>query len=126
MFPISKISHDSLVSVVATYLGRIIRDEGGSILKIVEEKDATPSQKAIKEINAGIYCFDWKKFRASFGELKSNNSQGEYYLTDIVEIMAGSYKVDAFITKNDYHIMGINDMEAKEKVEKLYLLDNNK
>ena len=44
----------------------------------------TPEQKAVKEVNAGIYCLNWGKIKSAFGQLKSNNAQGEYYLTDIV------------------------------------------
>ena len=57
--------------------GRIVREKDDTLKCIVEEKDATPEQKAIKEVNAGIYCLDWKKLRASFSDLKSNNAQGE-------------------------------------------------
>ena len=66
-------------------LGRIIREADNSLKCIVEEKDTTPDQKAIKEINAGIYCLDWDKIRPAFSQLSNNNAQGEYYLTDIIE-----------------------------------------
>ena len=119
------------LTVVTTILddalsyGRIYR-ENGKFKRIIEFKDCTPLQAKIKEINVGFYCCNTRLLFEAINKVKNNNNQHEYYLTDIVEIMAGSYKVDAFITNNDYHIMGINDMEAKEKVEKLYLLDNNK
>ncbi len=62
-----------------TNYGRIIRGTDGRVEGIVEEKDATPAQKEVKEINAGIYCLDWKKVKPAFSELKTNNAQGEYY-----------------------------------------------
>ena len=66
--------------------GRIVRANDGSVSSIVEEKDATPEQKAIKEINAGIYCINWQKVKPAFSELKTNNAHGEYYLTDIIKL----------------------------------------
>ena len=68
-----------------TNYGRIIRNSDGTLNSIVEEKDATVEQKSVKEVNAGIYCLNWAKIKPAFGQLKSNNAQGEYYLTDIVK-----------------------------------------
>ena len=67
--------------------GRVLRDENGAYLRIVEEKDCTPAQLAITELNAGVYVFDAKTLFACLGELKNENAQGEYYLTDVPEIM---------------------------------------
>lgn len=92
-----------------TNYGRIIRNSDGSLNSIVEEKDATPEQKAVKEINAGIYCLNWDKIMPAFGELKSNNAQGEYYLTDIIKWgNAQNLSVNAYILKNNEEIFGIN------------------
>lgn len=92
-----------------TNYGRIIRNNDGSLNSIVEEKDANAEQKAVKEINAGIYCLNWAKIKPAFGQLKSNNAQGEYYLTDIVKwANEQSLKVDAYILKNNEEIFGIN------------------
>ena len=89
--------------------GRIIRNADGSLNSIVEEKDATVEQKAVKEINAGIYCLNWAKIKPAFSELKSNNAQGEYYLTDIVKWgNEQKLSVNAFILKNNEEIFGIN------------------
>ena len=88
--------------------GRIIRGENG-IKAIIEEKDATPEQKNIKEINAGIYCVDWENISPAFSELKNDNAQGEYYLTDIVKWAVGKgLKVESYILKNNNEIFGIN------------------
>ncbi len=92
-----------------TNYGRIIREPDGSLKCIVEEKDATPEQKAVKEVNAGIYILDWSKIAPAFSQLTSNNAQGEYYLTDIIEWgKKNNLKVNAFILENSDEIYGIN------------------
>lgn len=92
-----------------TNYGRIIRETDNSLKCIVEEKDATPEQKAVKEVNAGIYCLNWGKIKSAFGQLKSNNAQGEYYLTDIVSWgKAQNLNVNAYILQNSDEIYGIN------------------
>ena len=92
-----------------TNYGRIIRNSDGSLNSIVEEKDANSEQKAVKEINAGIYCLNWAKIKPAFSQLKSNNAQGEYYLTDIIKwANEQSLKVNAYILKNNEEIFGIN------------------
>ena len=92
-----------------TNYGRIIREQDGSLKCIVEEKDATPEQKAVKEVNAGIYILDWAKIAPAFSQLTSNNAQGEYYLTDIIEWgKKNNLKVNAFILENSDEIYGIN------------------
>ncbi|MBQ2872038.1 bifunctional N-acetylglucosamine-1-phosphate uridyltransferase/glucosamine-1-phosphate acetyltransferase [bacterium] len=91
-----------------TNYGRIVRDANG-LKAIVEEKDATPEQKQIKEINAGIYCVNWQEISPAFGELKNNNAQGEYYITDMVKwAVEKGLKTDSFILKNNNEIFGIN------------------
>lgn len=92
-----------------TNYGRIVRNSDGTLNSIVEEKDASSEQKAIKEVNAGIYCFNWKKISPAFRDLKSDNAQGEYYLTDIVKWANDkNMKVDAYILGNNEEIFGIN------------------
>ena len=92
-----------------TNYGRIIREADNTLKCIVEEKDATPEQKAVKEVNAGIYCIDWAKVQPAFSQLTSNNAQGEYYLTDIIEWgKKNSLNVNAFILENNEEIFGIN------------------
>lgn len=89
--------------------GRIVRNENGSLNSIVEEKDATAEQKLIKEINAGIYCLNWAKIQSAFSELKTNNAQGEYYLTDIIEWGNNNgLSVNAHILERNEEIYGIN------------------
>lgn len=92
-----------------TNYGRIIRDTDNSLKCIVEEKDATPDQKAVKEVNAGIYCLNWEKIKPAFSQLTSNNAQGEYYLTDIIEWgKKNKLNVNAYIMQNNEEIYGIN------------------
>lgn len=92
-----------------TNYGRIIRDTDNSLKCIVEEKDATLEQKAIKEVNAGIYFINWAKVKSAFSQLTSNNAQGEYYLTDIIEWgKKNGLSVNAYIMENNIETFGIN------------------
>ena len=89
--------------------GRIVRAQDGGIEAIVEQKDANDEQKAIKEVNAGVYCLKWVSVKNAFGELKNNNSQGEYYLTDIVcWAKEKNKKALSFVIKNPDETLGIN------------------
>lgn len=91
-----------------TNYGRIVR-KGDKVDSIVEEKDATSEQKAIKEVNAGIYCLNWQKIKPAFSQLTSNNAQGEYYLTDIISWGgAKGLNVNAFVLADNEEIFGIN------------------
>lgn len=99
-----------------TGYGRIIRDEGGNIKGIVEEKDADPLQKKhIKEINSGIYCFDIEELLKAIDKIKPNNAQGEYYLTDVIKIMNDEgLKTGAVIVEDNTEILGVNDRAQLE------------
>ena len=92
--------------------GRIIRDENGSFKGVVEDRDCTPEQKKINELNVGIYVFDSKKLFSCLGELKNSNAQGEYYLTDDPTIMMSKgYKIGTYTTHDDTEILGVNTPE---------------
>lgn len=98
-----------------TGYGRIIRDEGGNIRAIVEEKDADPLQKKIKEINSGIYCFDIEELLKALKKVNNNNAQGEYYLTDVIKIMNDDgLKTGAVIVEDNTEILGVNDRSQLE------------
>ena len=100
--------------------GRIIRDEGGNVLAIVEEKDTTDEQKEIKEINAGIYCFDIEELLSALNEIKPNNAQGEYYITDVIGIMnKKGLKTGAVVVEDNTEILGINDRIQLEMLTKV-------
>jgi UDP-N-acetylglucosamine diphosphorylase/glucosamine-1-phosphate N-acetyltransferase len=99
--------------------GRIVKDGRGDILKIVEHKDATEAERRILEINTGIYCVDTPFLFAALAQVKNDNRQKEYYLTDIVEIARREgRKVHAFLTADDVEVMGINTLEELEKAGK--------
>lgn len=103
-----------------TGYGRIVRDEGGNIEAIVEEKDTTLTQKEIKEINAGIYCFDIEELLAALEKISPNNAQGEYYLTDVIQIMnEKGLKTGAVIVEDNTEILGINDRIQLEMLTKV-------
>lgn len=89
--------------------GRIVRNIDKTLKKIVEEKDATYEEKQIQEVNAGVYCINWQKVKKAFNELKSNNAQGEYYLTDIISWgVKHNLNVQAYTLKDNTEILGIN------------------
>jgi bifunctional UDP-N-acetylglucosamine pyrophosphorylase/glucosamine-1-phosphate N-acetyltransferase/UDP-N-acetylglucosamine pyrophosphorylase len=99
-------------------LGRIVRDENGKFLGIIEEKDATPEQRAITEVNLSTYLFRPDALLAALGQLTSNNAQGEYYLTDCpsVLIKAGE-RVDAHSVLQPCESLSINTAEELAVVE---------
>lgn len=98
-----------------TGYGRIVRDEGGNIKAIVEEKDANMYEKEIKEINSGIYCFDIEELLSALKDIKPNNAQGEYYLTDVIKIMNDKgLKTGAVIVEDNTEILGVNDRAQLE------------
>lgn len=102
-----------------TGYGRIIRQDG-QIIKIIEEKDADDSVKAIKEINTGLYCITTNLLEKALSKVDNNNNKGEYYLTDIVKILSGDKKVKAYLTEYDFKLTGINDLYTLSLVEKEY------
>lgn len=106
--------------------GRIIRDEGGNVKAIIEDKDATEMQKEIKEINAGIYCFDIKELLDALDSITSDNAQGEYYLTDVIKIMNDKgLKTGAVIVEDNTEILGVNDKVQLELLTRVLRLRIN-
>ncbi len=100
--------------------GRIVRDSGGRMLRVVEVKDCTPEELAIREVNVGAYCFDSRALLEALGELGDDNAQGEYYLTDVFETMVGKgQKTDTVVTPNLEEALGVNDPVALAFAEKL-------
>ncbi|HEY8456756.1 MAG TPA: bifunctional UDP-N-acetylglucosamine diphosphorylase/glucosamine-1-phosphate N-acetyltransferase GlmU [Actinopolymorphaceae bacterium] len=93
-----------------TGYGRILRDADDHVAGIVEHKDATPEQRAIVEINSGIYAFDVGPLADALARLKTDNSQGEEYLTDVLGILRhDGHQVDAVVADDYRDILGIND-----------------
>jgi bifunctional UDP-N-acetylglucosamine pyrophosphorylase/glucosamine-1-phosphate N-acetyltransferase len=101
-----------------TGYGRIVRNEAGEVLRIVEHKDANAEERAVREINTGIYCYDNRKLWKALAEVKNDNAQGEYYVTDCVAILrdAGE-KVVAFEAADPEETMGVNDRVQLSEAE---------
>jgi len=126
------LSHDGPVTIMTAILdnpvnyGRIISDEAGKVLSIVEEKDATPEQKKICEINAGIYCADADFLFTILKKVDKDNSQGEIYLTDIVSISVGmKYSVAKYMTSHSKDVLGVNSrIELAEAHKELQMRRN--
>ena len=105
--------------------GRIVRDNLGDVDKIVEQKDADEKQKEIKEVNAGVYCLNWANVKNAFSELKCDNAQGEYYLTDIVAwAKSKSKKTVAYVIEDENEILGINS--RKQLAQATEIMKNTK
>ncbi|MDF2659434.1 MAG: N-acetylglucosamine-phosphate uridyltransferase [Paenibacillus sp.] len=98
--------------------GRIIRDEQGHVAAIVEQKDCTPEQDAVKEINAGMYIFDNRKLFEALADVKNDNAQKEYYFTDVIDILrAKGEKILGYCTEDVAESMGVNDKVALSEAE---------
>lgn len=123
MFAVHEDNGNDFTIVTAHYddpegYGRIVRNEQGVIQRIVEEKDANDFEKEIKEVNTGIYIVNNKKFFSLLKNLNNNNAKGEYYITDMVELMKKDYKIGSYMIKNNSLAMGVNDLYAISKAEK--------
>ena len=88
--------------------GRIVKEDG-LVKAIVEEKEATPEVKKIKEVNAGVYCFNSRELFNALARINNNNEKGEYYLTDVIGIQVGEgKKVQSFVLEDNMEILGVN------------------
>ncbi|NOU94863.1 NTP transferase domain-containing protein [Paenibacillus sp. LMG 31456] len=109
-----------------TGYGRIIRDPlNGEVIDIIEEKDATPEQKRINEINTGIFCFDNESLFRALPAISNNNAQHEFYLTDIVKVMSqtgisGGLRFEAIVLEDPTEVMGINTPEQLEEANRAF------
>ncbi|WP_088043536.1 bifunctional UDP-N-acetylglucosamine diphosphorylase/glucosamine-1-phosphate N-acetyltransferase GlmU [Bacillus sp. EAC] len=111
----------------STGYGRIIRSIDGSVQRIVEHKDATPDELTIQEINTGTYCFDNKALFEVLNDVNNDNSQGEYYLPDVIELLkAKDETVAAYKTSNFDETLGVNDRYALSFAETLMRKEINK
>lgn len=103
-----------------TGYGRVIRDNTGQVIKIVEEKDASAEEKKVKEINTGTYCFDNAILFECLDQVDNNNAQGEYYLPDVIEALRRSgERVSAFALENEEDALGVNDRIALAEAERI-------
>lgn len=104
-----------------TGYGRIIRNENGKLVQIVEQRDATEAQRQIDEINTGIMCFDTRYLKNALQNLSNDNDQKEYYLTDAIELLEKSkLPIGAFIVKDHRETMGVNSRVQLQEAEQLY------
>ncbi|MDH2428730.1 bifunctional UDP-N-acetylglucosamine diphosphorylase/glucosamine-1-phosphate N-acetyltransferase GlmU [Sphaerisporangium sp. TRM90804] len=93
-----------------TGYGRIVRDASGAVLEIVEHKDATPEQRAINEMNSGVYAFDGLLLADAVKRVSSANAQGEEYLTDVLSILReDGHRVGAHVAADHVEVEGVND-----------------
>lgn len=100
--------------------GRIVRKPSGSIDRIVEARDATAQEKKIKEVNTSHYCFKAEKVIPLLSNLNTNNDQGEYYLTDIIEMLVGKGEKVESLTSDDPNILlGVNNRSHLADIQKI-------
>jgi bifunctional UDP-N-acetylglucosamine pyrophosphorylase/glucosamine-1-phosphate N-acetyltransferase len=106
--------------------GRIIRDEKGMVQKIVEEGDASADVKEVKEINTGTFCFDSKSLFSVLNNITPDNKQGEYYLTDALELLRKkNLPIGAVVASNPQEGLGINSQEELEIMEEILLAESS-
>ncbi len=104
-----------------TGYGRIVRDAAGKVLRIVEEKDATPEEKTIREVNTGIMAIPSARIADWLGRLSNNNAQGEYYLTDIVALaVAEGMPVSTAQPEGEWEVLGVNSKVQLAELERVY------
>lgn len=120
-------SNQNAITVLSTVVedstgyGRIIRNEQGEFIKIVEQKDANVEELACKEINSGMYLFDCAILQEYLDQIDNNNAQGEYYLPDVLKLVKQDAvgRVDAMITKDVNEIRGVNSPEQLKEAEEI-------
>lgn len=103
-----------------TGYGRVLRNSDGSVARIVEHKDATDAERAVKEVAVSVYCFAAESLTAYLPKLSNQNAQKEYYLTDLVELMAGDgLKVSGFVSADLESFLGVNDRWQLAEAERI-------
>lgn len=105
--------------------GRIVRDRQGNLSKIVEQKDCTEDELAIKEVNIGLYCFKGKHLKETFAKLDNKNAQNEYYITDVpYYIIEKGGRIGVYALQNPDEAQGVNSRNDLSVVTKTLLRDN--
>jgi bifunctional UDP-N-acetylglucosamine pyrophosphorylase/glucosamine-1-phosphate N-acetyltransferase len=105
--------------------GRVLRDAAGAVVGIIEERDASPSQRLITEVNAGIYCFDSHALFQAVEKIRPTAEKGEYYLTDAISVLAGQgAKVASAATENHHEALGINTKDDLVRAQSIAILHN--
>jgi bifunctional UDP-N-acetylglucosamine pyrophosphorylase/glucosamine-1-phosphate N-acetyltransferase len=101
--------------------GRVVRDAGGGVLAIVEHKDATEAQRAITEWYSGVMAAPARLLKGWLSQLTNNNSQGEYYLTDVVRhAVAAGHEVRALVTDDEIQVAGVNSPQQLAELERAF------
>ncbi len=104
-----------------TGYGRIVRDRAGTVARIVEHKDANQKERAIDEVNTGLMAASAKRMREWLAQLRNDNAQGEYYLTDVVVLAAkAGLKVNVIPADSEDEVLGVNDKVQLAEVESIY------
>lgn len=99
-------------------LGRIIRNDDNTVAAIREYRDANKYERQIPEVNTGIYCFDSELLWDALGKIGNDNAKGEYYLTDVIQILVShSKRVEAVIAEDPVEVMGVNDRIQQSAAE---------
>lgn len=104
-----------------TGYGRILRDAGGQVVGIVEQKDASEEQKRVQEINSGTYVFRWQPLANALTQITPHNAQGEYYLTDAIRLLVeAGHPVAGHVTRDPESLMGVNDRADLAEASRLF------
>jgi bifunctional UDP-N-acetylglucosamine pyrophosphorylase / glucosamine-1-phosphate N-acetyltransferase len=104
-----------------TGYGRVIRDRAGTVARIVEHKDANQKERAVDEVNTGLMAASARRLREWLAQLRNDNAQGEYYLTDVVVMAArAGLKVNAIMADSEDEVLGVNDKVQLAQVEAVY------
>lgn len=103
-----------------TGYGRILRDANDQVTGIVEETEASPEEKGIREVNTSIYMFQWEALREVLSGLSTDNAKGEYFLTDAVALLSrAGGRISAYVTPDASEVLGVNSREHLAQAEKL-------
>ena len=106
--------------------GRVLR-QGGRVKRIVEDRDASDAEKKIAEINTSVYCFAAGRLWSALGKVRSDNDQGEYYLTDVIGVLSrAGARVDAIVASDASEAVGVNDrkqLAAVTAIQRRRILD---
>jgi len=98
--------------------GRVVRDRGGRVVRIVEHKDATAKERAIDEANTGLMVAPAAQLKRWLGRIKNENAQGEYYLTDVVvQAVKDGMTIEAIVADSEDEVLGVNDKQQLAEVE---------
>ena len=110
----------AIPDVTPVGFGRVLRDDAGQVVGIVEQRDASPEQLAVREVNTSVYAFDGVLLQAALGELAPDNDQGELYLTDVIHILVRSgHRVAAHVLDDPAEAAGINTVAQRDEVSEL-------